>query len=168
MIALSSEQKRELIEALAESFTPESLHVRVMDPLRVPSGSRSAARDHRARIAELVDWASQNGKLGELLRTALEANPNSQRLRRLNEATGLVDASSGLADAMRPALDPGGESAWLRGLAEVERQTCLIQQEKGSNAFSTGFLVGPDQVMTTSMTPSTRSVRSTVEPAMYG
>ena len=73
MISLSSERQLELVEALAEGFAPEALERRVMDPMRVPPDARSAARDYRTRIFELVSWATAAGKIEELLRAGLRA-----------------------------------------------------------------------------------------------
>lgn len=149
MITLSPERERELVEALAEGFTPEALERRVMDPMRVPSEVRSAARDYRTRIFELVRWATAGRLIGELLRAAHEANPNSERLRLLNEAAGLIPATSGIVEAIRPALPLGGEKVWSRGLREVEKQICVVERKPVPKGLTgTGFLVGPDQVMT--------------------
>lgn len=146
MITLSPQRAEELIEALAESFTPEKLEHMVMTPLDAPSTARSGARDYRARIAALVSWAIADGRVADLLSISLRGNPNSARLRLLNEAAGLVRGTSTLIDGIRTALPEGGEEAWNRGLAEVRRQVCLIKTEK--QAAATGFLVGPDQIMT--------------------
>jgi hypothetical protein len=148
MIILSAEQRIELIEALAEGFNPEALERRVMDPMQVPPHVRTAARDYRARIAALTEWAAAERRMADLLRTAYAANQYSERLRMLNEATGLVTATSGLVEAIRPALPKDGEKAWSRGLAEVSKQVCLVGNRRAGPAAGTGFLVGPDQVMT--------------------
>lgn len=120
-----------------------------MDPMRVPPDARSAARDYRTRIFELVSWATAAGKIEELLRAGLEGNPNSRRLQLLSEATGLVPATSGLIDVIRPVLPPGGERDWELVLQQVKRQICFIQVRTDPNVQTgTGFLIGPDQVMT--------------------
>jgi hypothetical protein len=139
MITLSAQQRIELIEALAEGFTPEALERRVMDPMQVPPHIRTAARDYRARIAALTDWAAAGRRMEDLLRTAYAANLYSERLRMLNEATGLVAATSGLVEAIRPALPKDGEKAWNRGLAEVSKQVCLVGNRGQAQQPGRGF-----------------------------
>ncbi|MGN6110746.1 MAG: AAA family ATPase [Kofleriaceae bacterium] len=146
MIVLSAESERELADALAQAFTPEDLDRKVADPLGVPAAERSGARDVRERAAALVRWASGSDRVEALLSAALRGNPSSPRLRRLNEAVGLLPATSALAEVLREVLPPGGERAWLRGLAEAQRRVCRIHAVSGDEG--TGFLVGPDQVMT--------------------
>jgi AAA ATPase domain/Trypsin-like peptidase domain/Effector-associated domain 1 len=147
VISVKGNLRGELQRALAEAFKPEDLEKRMMDPLGVPPELRSRARSVAERILALLDWAQANGRVDDLLRIAHDANPYSPALRRLTEALGLIPATSSLVEVMRPALPSGGEEGWLRGLAEVRRQVCRITWEGGS---ATGFLVGPNQVMTAS------------------
>jgi hypothetical protein len=146
MITLSPDRQFELVEALTQSFTPDTLERRVLDPMRVPAELRSASRDYRSRVLALTDWATEQQRIGELLQTAYAANRSSERLRLLNQAVGLMPATDGLVEVIRPVLAPGGESTWIRRLHEVEQQVCLVDAHV--QASGTGFLVGPDQVMT--------------------
>lgn len=149
MIRLSPEHLRELVDALASGFTRESLEQRVMRPMGVSWSEISGSRSSRDQIFELVLWAHQHERAEDLLRFALDANPNSEPLRRLNEATGLIATTSdGFLEAIRPALLMN-EKAWSSSLTEVRRQVCLVSGNGGNGALAgTGFLVGPDQVMT--------------------
>ncbi|MFN0249539.1 MAG: AAA family ATPase [Kofleriaceae bacterium] len=149
MIVLSPEREEELVDALAEAFTPEDLDIKVADPLNVPKAQRSAARDVRERARALIAWGGTE-RTSELIEAALYGNPSSTRLRRFAESTGLVDASSGLVEVMRPALTAGQDEAWLRSMVEVQRQVCSvhIRTASGSSTEQTGFLVGDDLVMT--------------------
>jgi hypothetical protein len=126
MITLSPDRQFELVEALTQSFTPDTLERRVLDPMRVPAELRSASRDYRSRVLALTDWATEQQRIGELLQTAYAANRSSERLRLLNQAVGLMPATDGLVEVIRPVLAPGGESTWIRRLHEVEQQVCLV------------------------------------------
>ncbi|MEO8703782.1 MAG: AAA family ATPase [Kofleriaceae bacterium] len=144
MIVLSPAREVELIAAVAEAFTYEDLERRVMDPMRIPRSVRSGSTATENRIARLVEWATKESRLGELLRVAREANPSSLRLQQLSEALGLSAATSDVVKALGSALtiDP---DEWWRSLAETKRQVCRIVV---GEVHGTGFLVGPDQVMT--------------------
>ena len=148
-VTLAAAQQLELVEALAEAFKPQPLERRVMDPLQVPADARSAARTYRKRVAALVSWAIAAGQVGALLRAAAAANPNSQRLRSLNEVTGLVAPTGTMAEVTRSAPAASADVADDPRLLQVKRQVCVVQTRGGAKGGSgTGFLIGPDQVMT--------------------
>ncbi|TDF56779.1 AAA family ATPase [Cupriavidus sp. L7L] len=147
MIALSEQQRQALVTALVEGFVPEALERRVMDPLKVPYEMRSAARSYHTRVHELVQWAASVGRLGDLLKAAYEANPNSDALRHLNESTGLVEQTADLVEAIRPALTSLDARSWQFRLREIDKQVCLIRN-RDDVGIGTAFLVGPDQLMT--------------------
>jgi hypothetical protein len=144
VIVLSPTRERELVAALLDGFERESLERSVMEPLRVPVAARSEARSAEVRVQKLVEWAKQESRLEDLLRLARRANPKSLKLQVLAEVTGLLPATSNIVESLRDVL-PQGATEWLRGLAEVRRQVCRIAIGSTSG---TGFLVGPDQVMT--------------------
>ncbi len=151
MIVLSPDRERALVEALANAFKPAALEVRVMDPMRIPKDARSAAQSYLSRIADLVRWATAQGRIDDLLRTALQANPQNGPLRLLNEATGLIPPTIGLEEAVRAAKPLISLEDWQRTLLQVERQVCVVQAGIDSApgvARGCGFLIGPDQVMT--------------------
>jgi hypothetical protein len=150
VITLSPAREQELVDALAEAFTPEDLDHKVADPLKIPSAGRSGARDVKERARALVKWAAANG-VDQLVTTALSGNPTSSRLRQFAASIGLLASPDELVDAVRPALRAGGDSAWVRGLAETQRQVCGIRMKipgASSETQCTGFLVGDDMVMT--------------------
>lgn len=149
MIEITVQLAAALVDALAKSFTPQALEQRVMVPLGTLWKEISGSRDTRSRLAQLVEWAGRNGKIDDLVRTAYQANPTSAELRILNESLGLVPATSGLIDAVRPVMPDVDEKKWNRSLAEVTNQICAVETlTNGKDLTGTGFLVGPDLVMT--------------------
>ncbi|MER2266118.1 serine protease [Methylobacterium oxalidis] len=146
MIDLSPERLKTLVSAISEGFDPEALERRVLRQLGTSWKELSGARAYSERIQALVDWALREDRIGDLLRSLHEANPSSVKLRLLNEASGLLPPTDELSEAMGSALAPGDEEAWKRGLAEAALQVCVV--EVPERAEGTGFLVGPDQVMT--------------------
>ena len=122
---------------------------RVMRPLGTLWKEISEARDYGSRIMQLVEWADREGRLDDLLRMAYDANPRSGALRLLNEATGLIPATSSLVEVIRPVLPDVDVKAWTRALADVTKQICAVKTKSpAEDHYGTGFLVGPDQILT--------------------
>ncbi len=150
MITLSPAREQELVDALAEAFTPEDLDFKVADPLKIPAAERSGARDVKERARALVKWAATNG-VDTLVNAALLGNPSSSRLRLFAASIGLLASPAELLEAVRSAPKFVAESSWTGGLGEAQRQVCGIKRKMpGSSGETqyTGFLVGDDQVMT--------------------
>ncbi len=149
MIPLSPAREQELVDALAHAFTPEDLDHKVADPLKIPSSSRSGARDVKQRARALVKWAAVNG-VDTLVKAALSGNPSSSRLRQFAASIGLLASPAELLEAVRPAPKFVSVSDWTRGLGEAQRQVCGIRMDVPSDSVMqcTGFLVGDDLVMT--------------------
>ena len=109
-----------------------------MIPLGTSWKMISNARDYRSQIRQLVDWASDKRILDDLLRVALDANPHSASLRALNEATGLIPATSALVEAIRPVLPEVDVKAWTRAMVGSD-ETNLRRRNHGAGktlAFS--------------------------------
>ena len=149
MLSLTPDGEQELIEAIAGSFTPEDLNYKLADPLGVPPDERSFARDYRERVAALVEWSKARDQLAELLATALRGNPSSAKLRRLNEAHGLLPPSSAMFELLNDALPTADRDSWMRRMGETQRQVCEVNV--GDTIRATGFLVGLDLVMTAAL-----------------
>ena len=150
MIPLSPAREQELVDALADAFTPEDLDHKVADPLKIPSAERSSARDVKERARALVKWAAVNG-VDTLVKAALSGNPSSSHLRQFAASIGLLASPAELLEAVRSAPKFVSVSDWTRGLGEAQRQVCGIRiRVPGSSdeSHSSGFLVGDDQVMT--------------------
>ena len=149
MIPLSPTREQELVEALAEAFTPEDLDHKVADPLQIPLTQRSGARDVRERARALVKWAAGNG-VEALVKTALSGNPTSRRLRQFAASVGLIDSPEELVEVLRSAAKFVSVSSWTGGLDTVLRQICGIRMNSpgAGDIQCSGFLVGDDQVMT--------------------
>src|SRR5262249_49405499 len=142
VIALSPAREQELVDALAEAFTPEDLDYKIAEPLRIPMAARSGARDVRERARALVKWAMANG-VDTLVTTALRGNPTSLRLRQFAASIGLLASPDELLEAVRPFLKILSPTEWTSVLSQVQRQVCGIKMNvpSGSPTQCTGFLV---------------------------
>jgi hypothetical protein len=150
MILLSQAREQELVDALADAFTPEDLEHKIADPLQIPLSERSGARDVKERARTLVKWAAING-VDTLVKAALDGNPSSTHIREFAASIGLLASPAELIEAVRPAPKFVSVADWTRGLGEAQRQVCGIRMTMtgGSDGNQcSGFLVGDDQVMT--------------------
>ena len=77
VITLSPAREQELVDALADAFTPEDLDYKVADPLKIPSAERSGARDVKERARALVKWAAVKAWTEKLVAVRLRGNPSS-------------------------------------------------------------------------------------------
>ena len=142
MIEVSAILLVQIVKVLLSTFKWEDLVARVMRPLKVPDGVISESYDLDERVKALVRWARDERRVEDLVRTARQAN-HSPQLEMLAESLGLAPASLSLVDSLGAAVaDP---ARWRAGLVETQRQVCLVRADR---IMGTGFLVGPDQVMT--------------------
>jgi Trypsin-like peptidase domain/Effector-associated domain 1 len=115
-------------------------------------------------VFELLNWAERRGLEADLARAAYLERPNNDKLRNVYEKYGMAPPvsvqSSGtpVAGAPARATAPAFEATvkprlksvdlgvWRERLARIEGQVCRI--EFNNNAQGTGFLVGPDVLLT--------------------
>ncbi|MHC2390801.1 hypothetical protein ACVMFA_003816 [Bradyrhizobium liaoningense] len=113
---------------------------------------------------QLVIWANRNGLVAQLARAAYAENPRNEKLRSIYEKFGMApevsvqEAGASVAGAPRRATAAALEGrvkpnlkhvdlgVWREKLAKIEGQVCRV--EFGGNPKGTGFLVGPDLVLT--------------------
>ena len=97
MITLSPAREQELVDALAEAFTPEDLDHKVADPLKIPSAERSGARDVKERARALVKWAAANGVDTLVNYCARVETRAARRLRQFAASIGLARLTGRIA-----------------------------------------------------------------------
>ena len=101
-------------------------------------------------VFELVDWAEEQGKTGELLIAAQRDNPGNPKLRAFAEEVGFtaLEPPQGQAERIVNAAARFQDvETFLAGFRARERAVCRIEIPSGTG-IGTGFLVGPDLVMT--------------------
>jgi trypsin-like peptidase/effector-associated domain 1 (EAD1)-containing protein len=110
----------------------------------------------------LLEWLERQGREAEFARAAYVERPNNAKLRRVYEKYGMAPAVSvqasgqpvsltrattaALEATVKPRLKTVEIAVWRQHMANVEGQVCRI--EFNNNAIGTGFLVGPDLVLT--------------------
>ena len=151
---LSADQQRQCTDALLDAFPTqdafaEMLRVRLGRNLETLSFSDSIAHS----IFQVVQSADREGWLLALIDAARSANPTNPALAALADQLGIGSLAVGQAAAAEDSLAfQLGEAgvldvaAWRAGLAEIENRVCRI--EVGGRPVGTGFLLGPDVVLT--------------------
>jgi hypothetical protein len=113
-------------------------------------------------LFELLERAEREGWTTDLVREAYRFNPGNGDLLRIYEKYGLAPAvsgqqagrpltavrsvSQGLERTIRDRLPALDFAVWREKMTLVEGRVCRV--EIGGNAAGTGFLVGPDAVLT--------------------
>ncbi len=149
-VSLSPSDRKLLTDALHEIFTPDSLRwfLRLRMHESLDALAPSEAADFRGGVDQLVSALEERGLLLELVARCREVAPGDPRLLRVAEAVGLVTPLLGDLDTIEGRLRTAGlePASWQRTLGELEGQVCLLRS--GTRAWGTGFLVGPDLVLT--------------------
>lgn len=168
---IDSDFRQQTHRALLDAFDQEHLAELLRDKLEVrldriiPPGPMSLAMFNVLKHVEMAGW------LPDLIKIAYEEKPESPALAKLYQTLGFSSHLVGLKGEGGPqpaptaampslsAIDPGLESAvqaavglsapdWRRHLRDIEPAVCRVEV-KGLPR-GTGFLVGPDLVLTTS------------------
>lgn len=141
-------RQRKLKEALIDAFpTWNALAQMVLYQLDKNLATiTSQALGLDANAYELVQWAIAQGMVADLVVAARNQNPRNQSLARLSDAIGVSPTSVELEKIVNDnklQLDP---EVWREGLVTAEWRVCRI--DVGGEGRGTGFLVGPDLVLT--------------------
>lgn len=130
------------LEELLEFRLERSLDDISMDP------------DYRSMMRKVLGAANREGWLDELIARAVEAQPRAPALQEtLNQLElGLVSSLPSRGD-LEALVAPGEHlidvDDWYRRIGELSGQVCRIELgDDGHAGMGTGFLVGPDAVLT--------------------
>jgi hypothetical protein len=171
VLELNVAQRKELHAALVEAFPRMSALARMVDfelgqnlaAITSPGGLNDVAY-------ELLKWTQSTGALDKLVNAARTANPGNLRLRKFEESI-VRDRNArpedptlrSFADSVSLAPGPAAPAAQLQTIVDQSQRfsdvdawrgaqsrgelaVCLV--EIGDQGRATGFLVGPDLVMT--------------------
>jgi V8-like Glu-specific endopeptidase len=145
---LSGRQWQELAQALRTSFpTVARLRMMVQYGLNenldefVPSNA-----DTQEATFELIRWAQAQGRLGELILAARNANPGNPQLRNVAEDVSLAPNSRALESVFTPGTALVSVEEWRTKMSLAELAVCRI--EIAGVPRGTGFLLGACFVLT--------------------
>jgi V8-like Glu-specific endopeptidase len=116
----------------------------------------------RDMVFDLLTLSEREGWTTDLIREGYQHNPRNQELLKVYQKYGLAPAVSaqqagaavpevrsvvdGLEKTIKDHLPPFDFAVWRERMAQVEPRVCRI--EIGGDPAGTGFLVGPDAVLT--------------------
>jgi V8-like Glu-specific endopeptidase len=157
MTTLTKTQRKQLFEAFLDAFPRrEELDEMITLELdRNPEEISAAGVRLRTVVLDVIRWAESNGDLAKLVAGVLAAKPDNVKLRAFAEAM----QRSGATPAPAPAIEESYErmvwqavgfacTAKFRAtMAQREEAVCRVEFPEGIGQ-GTGFLVGPDLVMT--------------------
>jgi hypothetical protein len=155
---------QEIRDAIVDAYTPQSLEETLLFLMNERLDVITPPADFGYRVFKLVEWADMNGRDVELVRAMAKARPRKAKMQAIYKKYGMAipvyveqagaavpsaptDATDGgLEKIVRPHLTFAEFGIWRDRMARVEGRVCLITIN--GNAQGTGFLVGPDAVLT--------------------
>lgn len=153
---LTGPQRRIITDALLESFSEGDLATRLAFT-NLNYNAIKEGETYEQRAANLVEWHRQHGKITALVGFLQDNRPDNPWVRELPAgldavAVAAVASGSGTVSAQSRELQrqiAGSQFSdirlWLTRVAMISQRVCLIM---AGPAAGTGFLVGPDLVLT--------------------
>jgi hypothetical protein len=154
----------EFQEGILDAFDKDELAQLLRVRLNTRLDNVAAGGGFGKVVFDLLNWAERRGLEPDLARAAYLARPNNEKLRIVYAKYGMAPAVSvqsagtqvvgapARATAMafeatvKPRLKAVDLGVWRERLAHIEGQVCRI--EFNNNAQGTGFLIGPDVLLT--------------------
>jgi hypothetical protein len=153
---LSASELKELVSAVIDTFNQDALRETVLARLGRNVYAYSSAKDYGQVVLDLVRAAEQEGWLLSLVNALNEARPDNDRFARIASSLGIsgLAGDAAVEDSLQRLIatksleiDP---DVWRNRLGQIERSVCRINM--AGRSVGTGFLVGPDVVLTAGFT----------------
>lgn len=148
-LKLNGARLEALSEALRDAFSPQRLREMLRFKLDKRLEDYSLGEDYREIVFELITHAEAEGWTAELVQAARQSVPGNALLQALAQEVSLAAITPELERTIKkdnPFLDI---AAFRTRLGQVETQVCRIEiPTPRGMVYGTGFLVGPDVVMT--------------------
>jgi hypothetical protein len=153
---------KEIRDAILDAYGPLELRDSVRFLMNEQLHNITMAPTFQHQVFELIDWADRQGRDVELVQALAKDRPKQPLMQQVYKKYGMsvpvgvqeaggaktvTDAADvGLEKIVRPHLDMPDFGLWREAMARVEGQVCRITLN--GQAQGTGFLVGPDAVLT--------------------
>jgi hypothetical protein len=153
MRRLRGPEHQKFTNALIDAFETRARLTRMVRyRLSLPLAAISEAEELEQVAFSLIGRAEAEGWTDQLLAAARESNPGNPALLEFAQTFGLASSDRSLQELERQvlALNPYLDVAlWRECLGQIETQVCRIEiPVQDGLSTGTGFLVGPDLVMT--------------------
>jgi hypothetical protein len=151
-----------ICDAFEQAFDRDDLKLLVAEKMDVRLDKLTGPNTRwDVAVFEVVTWAEKRGRTTELIRAGYESNPTHPAMLAVYQTYGLTGVDfqkSGQPAESRKASEGGFEktikdrlpafdfAAFREKMALVENRVCRVELD--GNAAGTGFLVGPDAVLT--------------------
>lgn len=146
---LKGPQLERLSEALRRAFPVQRLREMMTYKLDKRLDDYALGGDYKEIVFELLMAAEAEGWTAELIQGAREANPGNAAMQSVAQDVALASTTSALERTIKeqnPYLDV---EIFRTKLGQIEAQVCRIEiPTPRGTIFGTGFLLGPDVVMT--------------------
>jgi hypothetical protein len=155
-------QFEEVWRALYTGFTKKSMEQMLRVRMNVVLDDIVAPGAMKDMMFDLLGTTEREGWTTDLIREGYQFNPRNPELLKVYQKYGLAPGVSaqqagaavpdvksvaeGLEKTIKDRLPPFDFAVWRERMALVEGRVCRV--EIGGNAAGTGFLVGPDAVLT--------------------
>jgi len=146
---LNGLQIKQFRESLLDAFDLNRFDEMLLFQRSLPRERIALGNDLETIVLRVLERAEMESWTAELLHAARTTDPHNVALFSFAQQFGLAPQTAPLERKIRevnPAFDP---LPWRKRLAELEPQICRVEVKIGASfAYGTGFLLGPDIVMT--------------------
>jgi len=152
----------EITDAIEQAFDRDDLREMLRKRMNERLDNMSGPNDTwKTAVFKVVEWSERRGRTTELIRVGYEYNPTHPNLQAVYQKYGWTGvnlqeagqpavpvkaAAGGFEKTIKDRLKQLNFAAWRTKMTEVEGRVCRIEID--GNAAGTGFLVGPDTVLT--------------------
>lgn len=151
MPSLTNPQRVELRAIIADAFVRKELKMALQDRLGLNLELYVSDDNYEIQLSELFGKLNREGKEFAVLNALTAARPDNEKLQRFAHRAGLLGAATDVAatrelEALVTRSPFFDATKLLMRLTELFRQVCRIELD--DRPLGTGFIVGPDLVMT--------------------
>jgi hypothetical protein len=151
-VTLTGEQYGQFGDALRASFDKDDLERLLRTRLEVRLDDITLADSFEQVVFKVIDWADARGWTARLLAAARDARPDAPMLFAFSQGFGLASTASPRQELERVIVDSNSYldvDTWRTALGRLERRVCRVEITANlGTVYGTGFLLGPDVVMT--------------------
>jgi cellulose synthase operon protein C len=149
-LVLTPEQSRDLVEAVTQAFNKNDLEQ--LTYIQLDTRLEDAVNTNapfRVIVRELVEYLRRRGQTEPFIRALAAARAENHRVRAMLEQLGLAADTSGLERIIGESHSFIDMRSFRSRLTKFERCVCRVESvDRNAKILATGFLVGPDTVMT--------------------
>jgi hypothetical protein len=158
---------KEIVKGFADSFNLSELEQMLREEMDIRLDQKVGTQGALEKVvSDLLGWMERRGLETELIRAAYLVRPKEAGIRAIYQRYGLspsLDAQQSgksLANQPKTATDPGVERTiknylplvnseiWRMQMAQMEGRVCRVELGDANSSMGTGFLVGPDTLLT--------------------